>query len=160
MNKDQKFYNPYPFTIRILNDLGMPYVMTPQDYSKVLNGRYELSKLTLLKLEDQREFYKGIEMNLNTCKKDELVPIAWAVCLDDVDQSMTKSEIIDAIEEKIGEQDFGLGHDDEDELENPLDPNPDEDEDLDLGDTTKEEMTIDESEAGNLDDVLGDEETD
>ncbi len=129
MNKDQKYYNPYPFAIRILNDLGEPYIMAPQDYSKVLNGRYEQSKLTLLPLKEEREFCNDINIDLDKdCVKADLIPIAWAVGLDGVDQSMTKSDMIKAIEEKI----FGSDAcDDTDEFtddgENLLDPDQDED---------------------------------
>ena len=113
MNKNQKFYNPYPFMVRILNDLGEPYVMPPQDYSKVLNGRYALSKLVLLPIGGEREFHNELGFKLEDCIKADLIPIAWAVGLDGVDQSMIKTKMIDAIEEKIQADDFGPESDDE-----------------------------------------------
>ena len=127
MNLNKKYYNPYPFPVRILNDLGETFTMVPQDYSKVLNGHYGQSKLTLPLQGEEREFRGGIEIDLGSCIKADLIPIAWAVGLDDVDQSMTKAKMVDAIKKQIGESDFGPdARDDEstgdDEPENPSDP--------------------------------------
>lgn len=113
MNKNQKYYNPYPFMVRILNDLGEPYEMPPQDYSKVLNGRYALSKLILLPTGGEREFHNELDFKLEDCIKADLIPIAWAVGLDGVDQSSTKAKMIDMINEKIHETDFGSESDED-----------------------------------------------
>lgn len=131
MKLNQKYYNPYPFPVRILNDLGETFTMVPQDYSKVLNGHYGQSKLTLPPQGEEREFRGCIEINLESCTKSDLVPIAWAVGLDDVDQSMMKADMIDKIKNQIGE---GEATDIESE-ENPSDP--------DLEGIMSEESTID-----------------
>ena len=113
MKTDQKYYNPYPFPVRVLNDLGDVFILEPQDYCKILNGRYSQSVLELPPVNEQREFHNDIGVEFEELKKSELIPLAWAVGLEGVDQKMTKSGIIKAITEEIGdEESYGDESDD------------------------------------------------
>jgi len=102
--KKVKYYNPYPFTVRILNDLAEVYQMPPQDYSKVLNKKYTQSVLSLPELVPERVYRIGLDVVLDDLKKDELVRLAWAVCIDGMDEKSTRVQLIQAIKDKIGEE--------------------------------------------------------
>jgi len=98
-----KYYNPYPFNVRILNDLAEIYVMKPQDYSKVMNKKYTQSVLSLPLITPERVYKIGLDVVLEDLKKDELIRLAWAVCIDGMDEKSTKAQLIEAIKEKLGE---------------------------------------------------------
>ena len=106
-NKNTKYYNPYPFAVRVLNDLGEPYVMEPQDYCKILNKKYTQSALSLPQLIAERVYKIGLDIILDDLKKQELVQLAWALCIDGIDDKETKITLIGIIKEKIG-SDYSL----------------------------------------------------
>jgi len=99
----QKFYNPYPFPVRVLNDLGDIYVLAPQDYCKIMNGEYTQSALELLPLKNDRIYKKGLDVDIHSLVKAELLKVAFALCIDEVDDRTTKPNIIKAIMDAVGE---------------------------------------------------------
>lgn len=103
--KKSKYYNPYPFPVRVLDDTGNIYVLAPQDKCKIMNGVYTQSALNIVPADKKERMYKpGMDLNLKKMIKKELLKVAWAVCIDDLTERKTVAQIIDTILVKIGEK--------------------------------------------------------
>lgn len=106
--KSSKFYNPYPFLVRVLNDLEEPQLLAPQAHCKVRGGEYDQSPLGLLPVDKrgERKYYTGLGMELRRLSEEDLVNVAWAVLVADDRDSLTRlgaKRLIAAIKQKAGE---------------------------------------------------------
>lgn len=106
MAKKVKYYNPYPFPIRVINDLGKEQVFAPQGHGKVLKNRYTQSKLELpsWKKGAEKVYKTDLDFDLDKMLKSDLIDLAWTLLIADKVklEEMTKREMVKAIEDKVG----------------------------------------------------------
>ena len=108
MTEQKKFYNPYSFPVRVVNDRGEEQIFPPQDRGKVKEneqGEYEQSPLELFtynaqKLGQQRHVEGFGSLDIAKLTKKELVELAWAVCLNTNFENVKKADAIKVIKEK------------------------------------------------------------
>jgi hypothetical protein len=121
-----KYYNPYPFMVRVLNDLKKKQTLAPQAHCKVKGGKYDQSPLELLPLDKRagKKYRKGLEINLRRLQKKDLIDLAWAVMVGKMDEleKLSQKDLIKGIEEQTGEKVKGtfekeLGKEPEEETE-------------------------------------------
>lgn len=122
--KMSKYYNPYPFLARVLNDLEAPQLLAPQAHCKVMGGEYGQSPLELVPVDKrgERVYRTGMKIELRRLLKEDLVNLAWAVLVAESREeleSMSQKDLIAAIKAKTGEKLLG-----EEDLE-PGDPGVD-----------------------------------
>ena len=106
--KMMKYYNPYPFLVRVLNDLKEKQVLAPQGHCKVRGGEYDQSPLELLPLDKRtgKKYRRSLGINLRRLQKADLINLAWAVMVAKRDEleKMSQKDLIKRIEEKTGEK--------------------------------------------------------
>jgi len=103
--KNVKYYNPYPFPIKMINDLGKEQVLAPQGRGKVPKNRYTQSALTLpLWNADEKVFKTGLDLDLDKMLKNDLIDLAWTLMIGKkkIFEDMTKKQIMQTIREKVG----------------------------------------------------------
>ena len=101
----RKWYNPYEFPVRMKNDLGEDQILVPFDRGKSKDGEYSQSALVLQPYDpdDSMETVKGFgEIELEGLLKEDLVKLAWAVCLNTDFNGKTKKQIAAVIMKKAG----------------------------------------------------------
>ncbi len=107
--KKVKYYNPYPFPVRMMNDLNKEQTLAPQGHGKVLKNRYTQSKIELVICDSDEKVYRtGLDIDLDKMLKSDLVDLAWALMIGDkVDdlEGMTKKELVEGIRGKVGSED-------------------------------------------------------
>jgi len=102
-----KFYNPYPFIIRVVNDLGKPQILAPQAHCKIRGDDPGGMELDLLPKRKERVYRKELGIELEELTKKRLISLAWTVMLDYSEEELekeTKGAIIRWIKEKVGEE--------------------------------------------------------
>lgn len=108
--KKVKFYNPYPFPVRMMNDLNKEQTLAPQGHGKVFRNRYDQSKLDLpIRDKGKEKLYKpGLDLDLVRILKSDLVDLAWAVVIGSKQEleGRSKRQLIEAIREKVGEEEL------------------------------------------------------
>ena len=107
--KVSKYYNPYPFLVRVLNDLKKPQLLAPQAHCKVKGGKYDQSLLVLVPVDKRGEriYSTGMKIELRRLSKEDLVNLAWAVLVADSREDielLPVKELIEIIKEKTGEK--------------------------------------------------------
>ncbi len=120
--KKVKFYNPYPFPMRMINDLKKEQVLAPQGHGKVFRNEYDQSKLELVLCDKSKEktYKPGLDVDLDELLKKDLVDLAWAVKLKSDRQQLeaqTKKQLIKAIREKVGDEELEEEEEPEEEVE-------------------------------------------
>ena len=103
----KKFYNPYPFVIRVLNDLGKAQILAPQAHCKIFQDALSKVAITLLPKAKKREYRDGLGLELMELTKARLISIAWTVLVDKNEEElnkMIKADIVSLIEQKTGEE--------------------------------------------------------
>jgi|GEM_PF-4395855 len=103
----KKFYNPYPFVVRVLNDLGKAQILAPQAHCKIFQDALSKVAITLLPKAKKREYRDGLGLELMELTKARLISIAWTVLVKESKESLekqTKKYIIALIEQKTGEE--------------------------------------------------------
>lgn len=119
--KKVKYYNPYPFPMRLMNDLDKEQLLAPQGHCKVKRNRYDQSKLDLPLWDTAGEkiFRPGLDVELDPLLKTDLVNIAWTVMVGDKVEldGKTKRELVAAIRGKVGAEELKEGNGKRDELE-------------------------------------------
>ena len=103
----KKFYNPYPFVIRVVNDLGKTQILAPQAHCKIFKDAPDRMAITLLPKSKQREYRDSLGLELEELTKVRLISIAWTVLVDESEETLeklTKKQIIALIEQKTGEE--------------------------------------------------------
>ncbi len=119
--KKVKYYNPYPFPVRLKNDLDKDQVLAPQGHCKVKRNRCDQSRLDLLLWDQAGEkiYRPGLDMDLDKLLKTDLVNIAWAVMVGDRAEleGKSKRELVAAVREKVGMEEIKESNNKRDELE-------------------------------------------
>jgi len=105
----KKFYNPYPFVVRVLNDLGESQILAPQGHCKLFKDDPSKVEIVLLPKSKQREYRDILGLELEELTKARLISVAWTVMVDeskDELEKLTKADIVDLIRQRIGEEDI------------------------------------------------------
>jgi len=98
----KKYYNPYLFPIRVVNDLGKEQVLMPQERGKVKladDGKtYDQSPLKLCEYKPDlvaaQKKIKGLgNINLRRLTIAQLRTLAWALCIDTDTSKMKKTDV-------------------------------------------------------------------
>lgn len=103
MESQRKYYNPYLFPVRVLNDLGEEQILVPLDRGKVKGDEYSGSKLELQSYDPDK---RGVQIknfghvDLKRLLKKDLQNVAWAVCLNADFSDVVMKKVIEAIEAK------------------------------------------------------------
>ena len=97
--KMSKYYNPYPFLVKVLNDLKQPQTLAPQAHCKVKGGEYDQSPLELIPVDKRGEriYKKGLGIELRRLPEEDLVNLAWAVQVSDNREALKAHPIKDLI---------------------------------------------------------------
>lgn len=130
--KTSKYYNPYPFLVRVLNDLKKPQLLAPQAHCKIMGGEYDQSPLELIPVDKrgERVYKAGMKIELRRLPREDLISLAWAVLAAESYEeleSMSQKDIMGAVREKTGEKFLDVGEDEmpetsEDLKERDLEP--------------------------------------
>ncbi len=119
--KKVKYYNPYPFPVRLKNDLDKDQVLAPQGHCKVKRNRYDQSSLEMLLWDQAGEkiYRPGLDVDLDKLLKTDLVSIAWAVMVGDrVElEGKSKRELVAVVREKVGMEEIKENNNKRKELE-------------------------------------------
>jgi len=145
-----KYYNPYPFLVRVLNDLGQPQVLAPQAHGKVQGGKYIQSKLELLPIKGHKVFKTNLGIDLKRLTKEELIAVAWAVLaiepeIEDTEK-MSKKDLSERISKKVTVVPKRIDIDETLVEESEEEEEEEEEEVIDLNDEVKEPEPVGELE--------------
>ena len=118
--KAKKFYNPYPFPVRIKNDLNEEQTLAPHGgHAKLFNKRNDQSPLNLEVYDDKKRPLQkklpGLDLDLNKVVKADCIKLAWAMCIEDDCSDLTKKDIVVLIENKVEEWPVNLGEEEANE---------------------------------------------
>lgn len=105
--RKKKFYNPYPFMIKVLNDKGKPQILAPQAHCKIFKDDLSRIAITLLPKSKQREYRDNLGLELEELTKVKLISIALTVLVEESEEElnkMIKADIIVLIRQKTGEE--------------------------------------------------------
>ncbi|GAI04905.1 unnamed protein product [marine sediment metagenome] len=92
----KKFYNPYPFVIRVTNDLGRIQILAPQGHCKIFKDDPSGLELVLLPKKKERKHKAGLGIDLGELTKKRLISLAWMLIVEEgeeVLETMVKAPI-------------------------------------------------------------------
>jgi len=98
----KKYYNPYPFPVRVKNDLDKEQILKPNGgYGKVFGVDYTQSPL---KLEEYDPFsitnqkrIDNLDFEIRKVLKEDCIKLAWALGIDESLEDRTKADIVKLI---------------------------------------------------------------
>lgn len=104
----KKFYNPYSFPVRVKNDLNQDQILAPYGgHGKVLGNEYDQSALVLVAYDHKGRLLQkkvpGLDFNLKRLLREDLIKLAWSMCVDGEMNGKTKKEMVEIVEEKLKE---------------------------------------------------------